>query len=156
MLTIFTMTQPTDLAPVVAWLIRRLMPGDRVGLIGSLGAGKTTLIQAVAEAYGITGPVESPTFTLRQEYPVPSRGQLAALIHYDLYRLPPAKPRALAELGLADDWCRADAVLLIEWADRLGTFKTELTHLIAIDIDYPTNQRQLTVTWEKNDERPHY
>ena len=60
-----------------------LQPGDFIGLIGELGAGKTTLVRAVARGAGITEEVTSPTFSILNRY----RGRALTLFHADLYRL---------------------------------------------------------------------
>src|SRR3954469_24675434 len=61
-----------------------LFPNAVVALIGPLGAGKTHLTRAVAEALGIANPaaVTSPTFTLVHEYPA-----RLPIYHFDAYRL---------------------------------------------------------------------
>ena len=65
-----------------------------VTLSGELGAGKTTLVQAICEGYGVSGEVTSPTFALVHEYEAPR----STVYHLDLYRLD--RPR----LALARDW----------------------------------------------------
>lgn len=89
---------------------RALGPGDVIGLIGPLGAGKTTFVQGVARGAGVRDRhVASPTFSLVNEHP----GRVP-LVHVDLYRIEHA--RELEELGLADLYDRA--VVAIEWLDR--------------------------------------
>src|SRR5438105_2384764 len=61
-----------DRERTAAWgraLGARLRAGDILALHGDLGAGKTTLTQAIAAGLGVAGPVTSPTFTLVHEYP---------------------------------------------------------------------------------------
>lgn len=88
-------------------------PGDIYYLLGPLGAGKTSFVQGLATALGITDAVVSPTFTVINEY----GGGGLPLFHWDLYRLP--VPTDVAELGW-DDFRGRDGVLAVEWADHLG------------------------------------
>lgn len=93
-------------------LAELLFPGAVVALIGTLGAGKTHLVRAVAEGLGAPGrAVSSPTFVLIQEY----RGRLP-VYHFDAYRL-----RGSAEffdLGV-HEYFESDGVCLVEWADKV-------------------------------------
>jgi tRNA threonylcarbamoyladenosine biosynthesis protein TsaE len=89
-----------------------LDPGDVVGLAGDLGAGKTRLVQGAAAALGADGPVLSPTFMLVREYDGDP-----PVHHVDAYRL--SGPRELEDLGL-EDVLSADAVVFVEWADRVA------------------------------------
>jgi tRNA threonylcarbamoyladenosine biosynthesis protein TsaE len=95
-------------------LARHLRPRDVVALQGGLGAGKTTLARAILRAASADPAliVPSPTFTLVEVYDTP-RG---AFWHFDLYRL--EAPEQVFELGWEE--ARADGVILVEWAERLG------------------------------------
>ncbi|MBK8249492.1 MAG: tRNA (adenosine(37)-N6)-threonylcarbamoyltransferase complex ATPase subunit type 1 TsaE [Gemmatimonadetes bacterium] len=90
-----------------------LVPGDLIALRGDLGAGKTTLAQAIARGFGITAEVTSPTYALVHQY-VGDRG---TLWHLDLYRI--ASPNDLLQLGW-DDILAGDAAVMIEWPERAG------------------------------------
>jgi len=85
--------------------------GDRLALVGPLGAGKTQFAKGFAVGLGIDDVVNSPSFTLMAEY----AGRLP-LFHQDLYRLAGAE-EALAG-GLLDERHGA-GVTLTEWAERL-------------------------------------
>jgi tRNA threonylcarbamoyladenosine biosynthesis protein TsaE len=85
--------------------------GDRLALVGPLGAGKTQFAKGFAVGLGIDAVVNSPSFTLMAEYD----GRLR-LFHQDLYRLA-GMDEALAG-GLLDER-QDEGVTLSEWADRL-------------------------------------
>ena len=80
-------------------------------LEGELGAGKTTFARGLLRAFGVSGAVRSPTYTLLELYPV---GELT-LLHVDLYRLRGAEE--LEPLGLRE-WARPKCLWLIEWPER--------------------------------------
>jgi len=88
-------------------------PGDRLALIGPLGAGKTQFAKGFALGLGIDALVNSPSFTLMAEY----EGRLP-LFHQDLYRL--AGSLDVLAGGLLDER-QDDGVTLSEWADRLDS-----------------------------------
>lgn len=84
-----------------------------VTLRGDLGAGKTTLVQAICRGYGVTQSVTSPTFALVHEYASPR----TPVYHLDLYRL--RSEAELEELGW-DELVSSNALVLIEWPERAG------------------------------------
>jgi tRNA threonylcarbamoyladenosine biosynthesis protein TsaE len=90
---------------------RLLQGGDVVGLIGPLGAGKTTFAQGMARGLAVPADrhVASPTFALVNQHP----GRIP-FVHADLYRINDASE--LRELGLAEAYDYAAAA--IEWLDR--------------------------------------
>ncbi len=104
-----------------------LAPPKLVLLSGDLGAGKTTLVKGIAEAFQAASAddVTSPTFTLVHEY----RGPGVHLYHIDLYRVD--TPRQLETLGL-DDLFADDSILLIEWGEKFERFKREGNVKIAL------------------------
>ncbi|HTP00545.1 MAG TPA: tRNA (adenosine(37)-N6)-threonylcarbamoyltransferase complex ATPase subunit type 1 TsaE [Anaerolineales bacterium] len=86
--------------------------GDLVCLQGELGAGKTTLVQGMAQGWGSLDAVSSPTFVLVNEYRRPDGSQL---FHMDAYRLDSSAEAA--ELDL--DWMLSEGALVIEWPERV-------------------------------------
>lgn len=99
---------------LAARLAARIRPGESVLLSGPLGVGKSAFARAFVRAW-IGDPaaeVPSPTFTLVQPY----EGRRGTVWHCDFYRL--GDPDELAELGVEQGF--AEAVMLIEWPERLG------------------------------------
>lgn len=86
--------------------------GELYCLIGELGVGKTIFTQGFAAGLGITEVVNSPTFTIIQEY---KDGRLP-FYHFDVYRIEEAEE--MYELGY-EDYFYGNGVCLIEWANRI-------------------------------------
>ncbi len=111
---------------------------------GQLGAGKTTLIQALCRALGITEPVQSPTFGLATTYALPSQSGGGELHHLDLYRLREdqnSNQEAL-EMGL-DYYFHSGTYCFVEWARRAEALWPDRYVLIEITIPQPGGPRHL-------------
>lgn len=93
-------------------LAHLLQPGDIVLLEGDLGAGKTTLTKGIAQGLGVKGYVNSPTFTLVNEY----NGRLP-VYHLDCYRL--ESGREALDFGI-EEYLYGDGVTIIEWPERIS------------------------------------
>ena len=91
-----------------------LRAGDLVILSGSLGAGKTTLVQGIGEGLGVRGPVTSPTFVIARIHPSLTGGP--DLVHADAYRL--ASPAEVDDLDL--DEAMDSSVTVVEWGGGLA------------------------------------
>ena len=117
--------ETTDLGRQLA---AELRPGSIVLLRGDLGAGKTTMVKGIAQAFEAASEddVTSPTFTLIHEY----RGLRATLYHIDLYRVD--TQRELDTLGI-DDLVGENNILLIEWGEKFERFRKERDVEIAIE-----------------------
>ena len=102
---------------VAAFLARSLKKGVVIAMEGNLGSGKTTFVQGFAKALGIRENVLSPTFVLMKIYPLSKKKKLKHLIHIDCYRL--GSPSDLRHLGFRNLLKDKDAIILIEWADRI-------------------------------------
>jgi tRNA threonylcarbamoyladenosine biosynthesis protein TsaE len=111
---VITANNEQDTARLGAALAEVLSPGTTVALIGTLGAGKTRLVQAVAAALGVPpGNVTSPTFVLVNEYTL---GRLP-IYHFDTYRL--KDDDEFLELG-PEEYFESDGLVFVEWADRVA------------------------------------
>jgi tRNA threonylcarbamoyladenosine biosynthesis protein TsaE len=124
----FITQSPEETIALGRTLASMLAPPKLVVLRGDLGAGKTTLVKGIAEAFNAASEedVTSPTFTLIHEY----RGPQAILYHIDLYRVD--TPRQLETLGL-DDLIAENSILLIEWGEKFARFERERDVEIALE-----------------------
>ena len=115
--------------------LAELLPdGTTVALCGTLGAGKTRLVQAIAAAAGIDRrEVVSPTFLLAQEY----RGR-RTVYHLDAYRV--RDEEEFLELG-PDEYFESEALVLVEWADRVERCLPPDHVEICIEITGPESRR---------------
>jgi len=130
------LTSPEATQRAARALAAHLAPGDSIGLVGDLGAGKTCFVQGLARGLGVPDSVRvtSPTFTLVNEH----RGGRLQLFHVDLYRIDRAAE--LANIGL-DDLFRAPAVVAVEWCDRFPVLPGD--HLRIELVAVTENQRAL-------------
>ena len=114
---------------------RKLPPSSILLFRGEVGAGKTTLIKAIAKGLGVQSATASPTFALVHRY----QGTRGPVFHVDCYRL--RTPDEAQDL----DWDRllrdGDA-LLIEWPDQAGAWLPEATHQFRLaHVDDPDLRR---------------
>jgi tRNA threonylcarbamoyladenosine biosynthesis protein TsaE len=115
---------------------RSLPHGAVLFFKGELGAGKTTLVQAIARGLGVTGLATSPTYNLVHRY----QGSRGPVFHLDCYRL--RHPDEAADL----DWetlVKDGDAILIEWPERAGPWLPEptLTFTLAHVEEDPTVRR---------------
>jgi tRNA threonylcarbamoyladenosine biosynthesis protein TsaE len=117
-----------------AALAAALPPGTTLALCGTLGAGKTRLVQAIAAALGVPrDEVLSPTFVLCQQY----RGT-KTINHLDAYRL--HDEDEFRELG-TDEMFSSDAITVIEWADRVADALPDEYVRIDIEVTGSTSRK---------------
>jgi len=118
-------------------LAAELDPPKLVLLRGDLGAGKTTMVKGIAEAFEAASQddVTSPTFTLIHEY----RGPEVSVYHIDLYRID--TPRELETLGLDELISDERNVVLIEWGEKFPKLVAEKDVEIVIDRTGPDSRR---------------
>ena len=114
-----------------------LLPNDVLALTGDLGAGKTTLIQGIAEGLGVIDYVTSPTFIIINEY----RGRLP-LYHFDLYRLD--NEGEIEDLAVEEYFTKA-GVCVIEWAEKLYSLMPQKHETIEIKV-ISDNEREICIS----------
>jgi tRNA threonylcarbamoyladenosine biosynthesis protein TsaE len=114
-----------------------LRPGDVVLLSGELGAGKTRMVQGMADGAGAPAPARSPTFVLVNEY----SGRIR-LSHCDLFRV--SGPDEIEELALEERL--VDGALAVEWPERGPRALPSDALLVGIDVDPQTDERTIMLT----------
>jgi tRNA threonylcarbamoyladenosine biosynthesis protein TsaE len=163
---VFTANNESDTDRFGAALARFLPAGAVIALWGTLGAGKTRLVQAVAKAAGIDPlQVVSPTFVLVHEYHIspgrkagvspprnpslPARAEMAlapptisTIYHFDAYRI--RDDDEFLQLG-PEEYFESDGWAFVEWADRVANCLPPDHLRIEIEVSGPT-QRRFTVT----------
>jgi tRNA threonylcarbamoyladenosine biosynthesis protein TsaE len=95
--------------------------GTILCLHGELGAGKTTFVQGIAEGYGITSHITSPTFAIMNIYEIKDKSSElrspAKLVHIDTYRL--KDENELVAIGAEDYIGEQDTLTVIEWPEKI-------------------------------------
>ena len=107
---------------------REAKPGQIICLSGDLGVGKTVFTQGFAAGLGIEGPVNSPTFTILQQY---EDGRLP-LYHFDVYRI--GDVSEMDEIGYEDCFF-GGGVCLIEWPGLIEEILPEKVTWVTIEKD---------------------
>ena len=127
-------------------LAAALRPGDLVALNGELGAGKTCLIQGIADGLGVNDVVNSPTFMLLNIF----AGRDAAggelnVYHFDLYRL--ALCDELEDIGAVEFFHDPQGVSLVEWAERMPEMLPPVRW--EVQLEYGVAAADRTIRWRR-------
>ena len=119
-----------------------------IGISGSLGAGKTTVLQGFFRALGISEHVTSPTYALEQRYsignwPLAIGNSPLEVLHIDLYRLGETQARALIDSTLDHTGIRC-----IEWPERAGVewLRQQCERMILIELEETKETKVAKVT----------
>ncbi|MCQ2501071.1 MAG: tRNA (adenosine(37)-N6)-threonylcarbamoyltransferase complex ATPase subunit type 1 TsaE [Lachnospiraceae bacterium] len=124
----FETNSPEETFLLAKGLGEKAVPGQIYTLNGDLGVGKTVFTQGMAVGLGIDEPVNSPTFTIVQEYEC---GRLP-LYHFDVYRI--GDPEEMEEIGY-DDYFFGEGITLIEWAELIEELIPENRISVTIEKD---------------------
>ena len=121
----------------------KLEPNMIITLLGDLGAGKTTITKGIAKGMGITGIINSPTFTIVQVY---EEGRLP-FYHFDVYRI--GDISEMDEIGF-EDYVYGEGVSLIEWANLIQEILPEeyISITIEKDLEQGFDYRKITIEEE--------
>jgi tRNA threonylcarbamoyladenosine biosynthesis protein TsaE len=111
--------------------------GDRnvFALYGKMGVGKTTFVKAICEAMGVTDVINSPTFSIVNEYVVESSGD--KIFHFDFYRI--NKVEEAYDFGY-EEYFYSSSLCFIEWPELVEEL-------------LPENAVKVTLTKNENEER---
>ena len=121
-----------------------LKGGEFVALKGELGAGKTTFVQGLAEALGVTDPVRSPTFTIMNIYNA-NHDAIKKIVHLDCYRLGSCKDLNALEL---EEWLnQPDTIIITEWPFKeMSEMKN--SRMITIDLS-SESKREIAINFSE-------
>jgi len=125
-------TSPRQTRELAKAFLRSVTPRHRhatvIGLVGELGAGKTTFVQGAAEGLGLRVRMPSPTFLIQRNYPLPRTAAFRTLYHFDWYRIHTKRELDTTEffriLG------SSHAMVLVEWADRIKRYLPKDAYII--------------------------
>ncbi|MBL6974526.1 MAG: tRNA (adenosine(37)-N6)-threonylcarbamoyltransferase complex ATPase subunit type 1 TsaE [Deltaproteobacteria bacterium] len=134
----FDSPTPDSTESIGARLAGEAHPGQVIGLVGELGAGKTVFVRgAVGWMGGDPLQVRSPTFTLLNLYSC-----AMTVYHFDLYRLDSGAD--LEGIGFYE-FAREDGLTLVEWADRFDEVAEEVDIWVTLDFIPGQEGRRITV-----------
>lgn len=123
----------------VAKKIRLAAAEEKVWIFqGQMGAGKTTLIKAIAYDFGVIDQVSSPTFGLVNHY---NNEKGSTFYHFDFYRL--EKPEEALDIGI-EEYFYSNHVCWIEWAEKVYPYLPDEYFLISLEATGKT-QRKVTL-----------
>lgn len=139
-MTVFETWKPEETYELGKKMGEEAVPGQIICLNGDLGVGKTVFTQGVAAGLGIEGPVNSPTFTIVQQY---EEGRLP-LYHFDVYRI--GDISEMDEIGYEDCFF-GDGVCLIEWSGLIEEILPEHVTKVAIEknLEHGFDYRRISV-----------
>lgn len=120
-----------DLRPAACEFIRAMQDRTVFAFYGHMGAGKTTFVKAVCEELGVGDVVNSPTFSIVNEYNAETTGQV--IYHFDFYRI--RRLEEAYDMG-AEDYFYSGRLCLIEWPELVE----ELLPIETVRVDIVENE----------------
>ncbi len=128
-----------DLDSIAEKLLTACKAGRIFAFFGTLGAGKTTLIQHICKFLGVNETVTSPTFNLVNEY----SGSSDIIYHFDFYRI--LAEQEAYDIGM-DEYLDSGEYVLIEWPEKIPSLLPEDAVSVQIVVE-ADNTRNITVTY---------
>jgi len=122
--------------------LSQLTDGAVVALVGELGSGKTTFVQGLGQALGLSR-ITSPTYNIVKHYSLPQpHGQIANLVHIDLYRL--SGPEEARSFDLREIFSQPHDLVVVEWAEKAAQLLPHPHYLINFK-NLGGDQRQIDI-----------
>ena len=144
--TTYLLTSPDALEPIARQFIEEVIPwGDIFAFYAPMGTGKTTFIKTLCEALGVQDVINSPTFSIINEYRAEPSGEL--MYHFDCYRL--EKLSDALNLG-AEDYLQSGALCFIEWPEVMEDILPADTVRITLE-EIEGGVRRLTARYNKTE-----
>lgn len=140
---------PNETKKVAEEIIKDIISGQKkgpifVGLVGDLGAGKTTFMKGVAEFFEVQETILSPTFVIQKIYEITEENrqkenhEFKRLVHMDLYRLEDEK--SLEAIKWEEYKSEEGNILFVEWPNQI--WQNALTDMIEIKIEHAGEDRR--------------
>lgn len=145
--TIYLLPDVGALPEVAQQFIQEVLPwGDVFAFYAPMGTGKTTFIKALCEQLGVTDVINSPTFSIINEYRAEPSGEL--IYHFDCYRLEQLSD-ALS-LG-AEDYLQSGALCFIEWPEVIEDILPVDTVRVTLE-ELEGGARKLTARYRRTED----
>lgn len=136
----YTITSVHNLAFVAKELLNSCPDKEIFAFLGSMGAGKTTFIKAICEVLGVENVVNSPTFSIVNEY-IDAKGK--SVFHFDFYRI--NSEQEAINIGY-HEYIDSGYMCLMEWPEKIENLLPEMCVYVSI-ISEDTSELR-TISWE--------
>ena len=145
--TIYLLPDVGALTEVAQQFIQEVLPwGDVFAFYAPMGTGKTTFIKALCEELGVTDVINSPTFSIINEYRAEPSGEL--IYHFDCYRLEQLSDTL--SLG-AEDYLQSGALCFIEWPEVIEDILPVDTVRVTLE-ELEGGARKLTARYRRTED----
>ena len=134
----FLISKIEDLNDVAKDILLFTYPNKKIAFYGNLGVGKTTLIKALSLQLGVSDIVQSPTFSIVNEYKIDLNKD--KIFHFDFYRIKDEKEAY--DLGY-EDYFYSDNYCFIEWPEKIINLIND--EMVKIKISIEDNIRKIEV-----------
>ena len=142
--TTYQLSSLEALPAIAQQFIEEVLPwGDIFAFYAPMGTGKTTFIKTLCEALGVEDVINSPTFSIINEYRAEPSGEL--IYHFDCYRL--ERLSDALNLGV-EDYLQSGALCLIEWPEVLEDILPDDTVRIILT-EHEDGSRTLTAQYQE-------